>query len=115
MMSEAIFGNSARRSDLEKWYVKMLCAMFDAIMRLANDGGKTPGEVIRMENFHRLHANLSQLKVPALDVQKKDAKSKYNEALNAYVTKYFGRPLNKLNVSLINVYSIYKIQICNRV
>lgn len=75
--------------------------MFDAIMRLASDGGKTPGEVIRMENYHRLHANLSQLKVAALDVQKKDAKTKYNEALNGYVTKYFGRPLNKLNVSLL--------------
>jgi hypothetical protein len=99
-MAESIFGNSARRSDLEKWYVRMLGSVFDAIMRLSTDGGKTPGEVVRMENFHRLHANLSQLKVTVLENQKKDAKTKYNEALNAYVTKYFGRPLNKLNVSI---------------
>ncbi|CAL8084689.1 unnamed protein product [Orchesella dallaii] len=97
VMAESIFGNSARRSDLEKWYVKMLTAVFDGIMRLAGESGKTPGEVIRMENFHRLHSILSRLKVPALEQQKKDAKIKYNEALNGYVTKYFGRPLIKLN------------------
>ena len=99
-MAEAIFGMSARRSDLEKWYVRMLGAIFESIVRLSNEGGKTPGEVIRMENFHRLHAILSRLKVAALDQQKREAKAKYNESLNAYVTKYFGRPLIKLNVSV---------------
>jgi hypothetical protein len=98
--AETIFGASARRGDLEKWYSRMLSVIFDGIIRLSNDGGKTPGEVIRMENFHRLHAILSKLKVSALEPQKKEAKIKYNDALNAYVTKYFGRPLNKLNVRL---------------
>lgn len=106
IMAESIFGSSARRSDLEKWYARMLTAIFDAIMRLANDGGKTPGEVVRMENFHRLHATLSHLKVAALDAQKKDTKAKYNEALNAYVTKSFGRPLIKLNVSDLRLWSL---------
>lgn len=104
-MAESIFGSSARRSDLEKWYAKMLSAIFEAIMRLSSESGKTPGEVVRMENFHRLHANLSHLKVPALDIHKKDAKAKYNEALNAYVTKYFGRPLIKLNVRKLDFLS----------
>src|SRR5438046_1683542 len=99
-MAETIFVASARRSDLEKWYVRLLIVIFDGINRLSNDGVKSPGEVIRMENFHRLHAILSKLKVVALEQQKRDAKSKYNEALNAYVTKYFGRPLVKLNVSI---------------
>ena len=106
-MAETIFGVSARRSDLEKWYVRMLAAVFESIVRLSNEGGKTPGEVIRMENFHRLHAILSRLKVAALDRQKREAKAKYNESLNAYVTKYFGRPLIKLNVRV----SAYKMQI----
>lgn len=35
-----------------------------------------------------------------LDQYRKDAKQKYNEALSAYVTRYFGRPLEKLNVSI---------------
>lgn len=98
-MAESIFEGSTRRSDLEKWYLRMLTSIFDGINRLAAESTKTPGEVIRMENFHRLHAILSQLKVSALDQQKRDAKTKYNESLNAYVTKYFGRPLIKLNVS----------------
>jgi len=98
-MAESIFENSPRRSELEKWYAKMLSAIFDGIIRHSGDGGKIPGEVIRMENFHRLHAILSTLKVGAMDQQKKESKAKYAEALNAYVTKYLGRPLVKLNVS----------------
>ena len=52
------------------------------------------------ENFHHLYALLSQLKIPALDGHRKGAKQKYNEALNVYVTRHFGRPLEKLNVRM---------------
>jgi len=52
-----------------------------------------------LENFHHLYALLSQLKIGILDQFRKDAKQKYSEALSAYVTRYFGRPLEKLNVS----------------
>lgn len=55
-----------------------------------------------LENFHHLYALLSQLKIVTLDQYRKDAKQKYNDALKAYVTRYFGRPLEKLNVSMIN-------------
>ena len=34
-----------------------------------------------------------------MDNYRREAKQKYNEALSAYVTRYFGRPLEKLNVS----------------
>jgi len=51
------------------------------------------------ENFHRLHGVLSRLKIAALDSYKKDSKQRYQDALKAYVTHYFGRPLEKLNVS----------------
>lgn len=53
------------------------------------------------ENYHHLYSLLSQLKISVLDTQRKEAKQKYSEALNAYVTLYFGRPLEKLNVSTI--------------
>lgn len=53
------------------------------------------------ENFHHLYALLSQLKISVLDIHRKEAKQKYNDALNAYVTRYFGRPLEKLNVSVL--------------
>lgn len=57
-----------------------------------------------LENFHHLYALLSQLKIAILDQYKKDSKQKYNEALSAYVTRYFGRPLEKLNVRLYKCY-----------
>lgn len=59
-----------------------------------------------LENFHHLYAMLSQLKIAILDQYRKDAKLKYNEALGAYVTRYFGRPLEKLNVSTNHNYLI---------
>lgn len=96
--AEMIFKETERRADLDKWYVKLVGAMFEVIPAIANDHHKTPPEVIKMENFHHLFALLSQLKISVLDMQKKDAKQKYNEALKAYVTRYFGRPLEKLNL-----------------
>jgi len=52
-----------------------------------------------MENYHHMHSQLARLKVTPLENLKKEAKYRYNEALRAYVIKYFGRPLEKLNVS----------------
>ncbi len=95
--AESIFKNSERRVDLEKWYGKLLGAVSDSVSAIAREHGKTPAEVVRMENYHHLHAILAQAKVPALDAQKKELKARYNEALRAYVTRYFGRPLEKLN------------------
>lgn len=97
--AERIFQKSERRVDLEKCYYKLLDAIFEMIPVHATEHPKTPRQVINMENFHRMHSQLAQLKVPALETQKKLAKNRYNEALAAYVTKYFGRPLEKLNVS----------------
>lgn len=56
-------------------------------------------KLICLENYHHLHSLLSQLKISVLDSQRKDAKQRYNDALAAYVTQYFGRPLEKLNVN----------------
>lgn len=58
------------------------------------------------ENFHHLYDLLSQLKISVLDNERKSAKQKYQDALKAYVTRYFGRPLEKLNVSTIN-YNVF--------
>lgn len=95
--AESIFKGSERRADLDKWYAKLVGAMFEAIPRTAIEQHRTPAEVVKMENFHHLYALLSQLKIGVLDTLRKDAKQKYSEALKAYVTQYFGRPLEKLN------------------
>lgn len=55
------------------------------------------------ENFHHLYDLLSQLKISVLDAERKEAKHKYQDALKAYVIRYFGRPLEKLNVRTIEL------------
>lgn len=69
------------------------------INQLSIEHSKTPSQVIKMENYHHMVSQISRLKVPALDNLKRDAKYRYNESLRAYVIKYFGKPLDKLNVS----------------
>ncbi|KAF7270489.1 hypothetical protein GWI33_016555 [Rhynchophorus ferrugineus] len=87
---------SDRAADLEKWYTRLVDTIIEYIGIHANDQ-KTPLQVIKMENYHHLYSLLSQLKISVLDSQRKEAKQKYNDALQAYVTLYFGRPLEKLN------------------
>ncbi|XP_014236902.1 exocyst complex component 1 isoform X2 [Trichogramma pretiosum] len=95
--AEMIFKNSDRKVDLEKWYKKLINTMFDSIVCHSTEHHKTPPEVVKMENFHHLHDSLARLKISVLDHERKEAKQKYQEALKAYVTRYFGRPLEKLN------------------
>lgn len=98
--AEKIFKKSERRTDLDKWYVKIVETIFQYINQHSLEHPKTPNQVIKMENFHHMHSQLARLKVNALDALKKEAKQRYNEALRAYVIKYFGRPLEKLNVRI---------------
>ncbi|KAH8246015.1 hypothetical protein KR026_006889 [Drosophila bipectinata] len=95
--AEGIFRKSDRRTDMEKWYLQLVNAIFEGIHLHSQEHPKTPSQVVRMENYHHMYALLAQLKVPGLDALKKDAKTRYTEALKAYVTQYFGRPLEKLN------------------
>ena len=96
--TEMIFAGSDRRSDIEKWYITLVTSIIDNIPRVAKEHQKTPQAVVKMENFHHLHSALSRLKIPLLENQKRDVKQKYNDALQNYVTQYFGRPLEKVNI-----------------
>jgi hypothetical protein len=96
--TENIFRSSERRSDLEKWYTSLVMEMVNSIHRISREHTKTPAEVIKMENFHHLHSLLAQMKISMLDVARREVKTRYNDSLKAYVTQYFGRPLDKLNV-----------------
>lgn len=95
--AESIFKKTERRNDLDKWYIKLVEAIFERIPLHAAEHPKTPHQVVKMENYHRMHSSLSQLKVQVLEPLRKEAKTRYNDAQKAYVTKYFGRPLEKLN------------------
>lgn len=109
MSAERIFKKSERRADLDKWYTQLVATIFEAIPNHAQEHSKTPRQVVNMENYHHMHSLLAQLKVAALDGQKKEAKMRYKEALDAYVTKYFGRPLEKLNVSFFFILGCFRL------
>lgn len=102
--TEAVF-RGERRADLDKWYTRVVDTMLDSIAAHSVQHHKTPSDVIKMENYHHLYALLSQLKIPVLDSQRKETKQRYTEALAAYVTLYFGRPLEKLNVTFTILYT----------
>lgn len=110
--AEAIFRKTERRNDLDKWYLKLVDAIFECIPSHAQDHPKTPQQVIKMENFHHMHSLLKQLKVGSLEEQKKLAKLRYQDALRAYVTKYFGKPLEKLNVRNFYVFFAKLLSVC---
>merc|ERR1719510_947935 len=97
--TEAIFRTSERRVDLEKWYGILVTEMITAIARISLQHARTPTEC-KMENYHHLYALLSRwhAKIKALEKLRNESKAKYQEALKGYVTRYFGRPLEKLNV-----------------
>lgn len=91
---ERIFLAGGRRADLDRWYLKLAGGMVRAIEHA--DHPRTPRAVVHMENFHRLHGVLSALRVPALEPLRRECRARYSDALKAYVTHYFGRPLEKL-------------------
>lgn len=96
--AENIYKSSgARRTDIDKWYKILINKMFEQITNLAKQHHKTPEEMIALENYHYLHNVLMTLKIACLDQERKETKSRYNEALKDYVSRYFGRPLEKLN------------------
>ncbi|XP_045769550.1 exocyst complex component 1 [Maniola jurtina] len=90
---EAIFARG-RRADLDRWYLALGAAQLRAIATASHP--RTPRAVLQLENYHRLHACVSALRVPALDALRRDARARYADALRAYVTQQFGRPLEKL-------------------
>lgn len=49
--AETIFKDTERRADLDKWYIKLVAAMFEVIPAIANDHHKTPSEVIKMGKY----------------------------------------------------------------
>lgn len=52
--AENIFRNTERRTDLDKWYVKLMTTIFETIQNIAGDHPKTPPEVIKMGMLNRV-------------------------------------------------------------
>lgn len=59
---DVIFADSERRSDLEKWAIKMCHTIIESIdTTAANSNPKYPATLIRLENFHHLHCMFKKL------------------------------------------------------
>ncbi|XP_028857297.1 exocyst complex component 1 isoform X2 [Denticeps clupeoides] len=96
-LAETIFRNAERRGDLDKAYVKLIRAIFTNVEKVANESQKTPRDVVMMENFHHIFSTLSRLKISCLEAERREAKHKYTDYLQAYVINSLGQPLEKLN------------------
>ncbi|KAL2089885.1 hypothetical protein ACEWY4_014573 [Coilia grayii] len=96
-LAETIFRNAERRGDLDKAYSKLIRAVFFNVEKVANESQKTPRDVVMMENFHHIFSTLSRLKISCLESERREAKHKYTEHLQAYVITSLGQPLEKLN------------------
>ncbi|KAM4053316.1 exocyst complex component 1 isoform 6-T6 [Anomaloglossus baeobatrachus] len=97
-LAESIFRSAERRGDLDKAYTKLIRAVFINVEKVANESQKTPRDVVLMENFHHIFATLSRLKISCLEMEKREAKQKYNDHLQSYVIYSLGHPLEKLNI-----------------
>lgn len=56
--------------------------------------------VVLVENYHRLYDVLCRLKLPSLSDTRKEAKARYQRALQEYSMNCMGRPLEDLHVSI---------------
>lgn len=93
---ETLFESTGtRRPELDRWYPELVTELFRVID--STEHNRTPTEMIRLENYKYLHDLLCSIKVPCLKAKRSEAKTQYEAALNAYVTRYFGRPLEKVN------------------
>ena len=76
-------------------YVTLMDAVFEGLTRVTSDAKYA--SVIAMENFHRLHAQLSLFKVTRLAQRRAEAQELYRESMATYVRNILGRPMERLS------------------
>nr|CAH8851575.1 unnamed protein product [Trichobilharzia regenti] len=103
--SITVFATSSRLVDLERAHGELVRSLMTEIDRVASESVKTPGEVVQLENYHRLCDILRRLKMSGLDEYRQDAKNRYTLALQEYTKNCMGRPLEKLASFFENVQS----------
>lgn len=96
-IAEAVFGNTARHADWQRWCIRLLRAIVDKVTYIGEVHHKSPLQVVQMENFHHLHAVLMTIKMSGMENERKMLKRIYSDALMAYVARYLAQPLIKLN------------------
>ncbi|NXY19967.1 EXOC1 protein, partial [Atrichornis clamosus] len=94
--SEEAFRTSRHRGQLEKAQLRLASSVFSSINSLPSANLKVNTDMVMMENFHHIHSFLCLKEIHCLQDKKREAKQRYREHLDKYVTKYLGQPLEKL-------------------
>ncbi|NWH72220.1 EXOC1 protein, partial [Piaya cayana] len=95
--SEEMFRTAQRRGELDKAHLRLADSVFSSINSLSSANLKVNTDMVMMENFYHIHCFLCQKKIHCLEAKKREAKQRYSEHMEKYVTKYLGQPLEKLN------------------
>uniref|UniRef100_A0A0R3WLR7 Sec3_C domain-containing protein n=1 Tax=Hydatigena taeniaeformis TaxID=6205 RepID=A0A0R3WLR7_HYDTA len=82
---------------MEQAHSDLICCLMNELDRIAAESMKTPSEVVLLENYHRLYDILCRLKLPSLNDTRKEAKARYQRALQEYSLNCMGRPLEDLH------------------
>ncbi|CAG9136533.1 unnamed protein product [Plutella xylostella] len=78
---------------LDRWYGSLAAGALSALQGAPPARPGPPALALLLENCHRLHALLHATRT---EPYRKEAKARYQEALNSYVQASFGQPLEKL-------------------
>uniref|UniRef100_A0A0X3PAT8 Exocyst complex component 1 n=1 Tax=Schistocephalus solidus TaxID=70667 RepID=A0A0X3PAT8_SCHSO len=98
-----VFGSSPKIPEVERAHVDLVRCLMTEVDRVAEESVKTPSEVVLLENYHRIYDILCRLKLPSLDGTRKEAKMRYQRALQEYSMNCMGRPLEDLHNFFDNV------------
>ncbi|VDK33705.1 unnamed protein product [Taenia asiatica] len=90
-----VFG--AGSTIMEQAHSDLIRCLMNELDRVAAESVKTPPEVVLLENYHRLYDILCRLKLPSLNDTRKEAKVRYQRALQEYSLNCMGRPLEDLH------------------
>jgi len=96
-LSENIFRDSTRRSNIDKAYKDIMQAVLASIEAVAQQSDKTPSSVVEFQNYHHLKDCLHTFKVQSLEGVRGEVKRKYDHSVAMYVKSMMGAPMKKLS------------------
>ncbi|NWY69680.1 EXOC1 protein, partial [Erithacus rubecula] len=94
--SEELFRTSQRRGELDKAQLRLASSVFSSISSLSSANLKVSPDMVMMENFHHVHNFLCQKNIPCLEDKKREAKQRFREHMEKYVTTSLGQLLERL-------------------
>uniref|UniRef100_U3K9U4 Uncharacterized protein n=1 Tax=Ficedula albicollis TaxID=59894 RepID=U3K9U4_FICAL len=94
--SEEVLRTSQRRGELDKAQLRLASSVFSSISSLSSANLKVNTDMVMMENFHHVHNFLCQKDIPCLEDKKREAKQRFREHMEKYVTTSLGQLLERL-------------------